>query len=216
MTLTPQSDPMPPADYQLLLPEGWFRVHIAPERREQSVDALVERQFKGIDNAPQIKAQLRQDILRQAARAFDEGGIELYLSLQQAGPFTVPASLLVALALPPQGGRLPALDDIAGRLAAEGKDSREVSVVEIAAGPALRVREEYDPARDRPPTQTEKDAEKDADYALPSVTLDYQVQVPRAEAILLLTFSTPLVQIADAMVDLFDAVAGSLSWTDAA
>ena len=42
------------------------------------------------------------------------------------------------------------------------------------------------------------------------------VQVPRAEAILLLTFSTPLVQIADAMVDLFDAVAGSLSWMDAA
>ncbi|WP_405769032.1 hypothetical protein [Streptomyces sp. NBC_01538] len=212
MTSTPQSDPMPPADYQLLLPEGWFRVHIAPERREQSVDALVERQFKGIDNAPQIKAQLRQDMLRQAARAFEEGGIELYLSLQQAGPLTVPASLLIALGLPPQGGRLPALHDIADRLAVEGKDNREVSVVELAAGPALRVREEYDPARDRPPTEMEKDA----DYALPSVTLNYQVQVPRAEAILLLTFSTPLVQIADAMVDLFDAVAGSLSWMDAA
>ncbi|MGY1500201.1 hypothetical protein ACW4TU_27080 [Streptomyces sp. QTS52] len=212
MTLTPQSDPMPPADYQLLLPEGWFRVNITPERREQSVDALVERQFKGIDNAPQIKAQARQEMLAQAAKAFEEGGIELYLSLQQAGPLTVPASLLVALGFPPQGGRLPALDDIAGRLAAEGKASREVSVVELAAGPALRVRDEYDPARDHPPVPTEKEAE----LALPSVTLDYQVQVPRAEAILLLTFSTPLVQIADAMVDLFDAVAGSLSWTDAA
>ncbi|MDX3747854.1 hypothetical protein [Streptomyces sp. AK08-02] len=212
MTLMPQSDPTPPADYQLLLPEGWFRVHITPERREQSVDALVERQFKGIDNAPQIKAQARQELIGQATRAFDEGGIELYLSLQQAGPLTVPASLLVALGLPPQGGRLPALHDIADRLAAEGKDSREVSVVELAAGPALRIREEYDPARDRPPVA----ADKEAEYALPSVTLDYQVQVPRAEAILLLTFSTPLIQIADAMVDLFDAVAGSLSWTDSA
>ncbi|WP_369033622.1 MULTISPECIES: hypothetical protein [Streptomyces] len=213
MTLTPQSDPMPPADYQLLLPEGWFRVHIDPERRERSVDALVERQFNGIDNAPQIKAQVRQELIDQATKAFDEGGIELYLSLQQAGPLTVPASLLIALGLPPQGGRLPALDDIAGRLAAEGNDSREVSVVELAAGPALRVREEYAPTRDRPPTA---ETQKEADYALPSVTLDYQVQVPRAQAILLLTFSTPLVQIADAMVDLFDAVAGSLSWTDAA
>lgn len=213
MTLTPQSDPMPPADYQLLLPEGWFRVHIDPERRERSVDALVERQFNGIDNAPQIKAQVRQELIDQATKAFDEGGIELYLSLQQAGPLTVPASLLIALGLPPQGGRLPALDDIAGRLAAEGNDSREVSVVELAAGPALRVREEYTPSRDRPPTP---ETQKEADYALPSVTLDYQVQVPRAQAILLLTFSTPLVQIADAMVDLFDAVAGSLSWTDAA
>lgn len=215
MTLTPQGDLMPPADYQLLLPEGWFRVHIEPERRQQSVDALVERQFKGIDNAPQLKAQLRQEMTGQAARAFDEGGIELYLSLQQAGPFTVPASLLVALGLPPQGGRLPALDDIAARLAAEAKDSQEVSVVELPAGPALRIREEYDPARDRQAVKAVK-TEKDADYALPSVTLDYQVQVPRAEAILLLTFSTPLIQIADAMVDLFDAVAGSLSWTDSA
>lgn len=215
MTLTPQGDLMPPADYQLLLPEGWFRVHIEPERRQQSVDALVERQFKGIDNAPQLKAQLRQEMTGQAARAFDEGGIELYLSLQQAGPFTVPASLLVALGLPPQGGRLPALDDIAARLAAEAKDSQEVSVVELPAGPALRIREEYDPARDRQAVKAVK-TEKDADYALPSLTLDYQVQVPRAEAILLLTFSTPLIQIADAMVDLFDAVAGSLSWTDSA
>ncbi|ELP64241.1 hypothetical protein STRTUCAR8_04620 [Streptomyces turgidiscabies Car8] len=212
MTPTAQWDATPPADYQLLLPEGWFRVHIEPERREQSVDALVERQFKGIDNAPQIKAQLRQELIGQATKAFDEGGIELYLSLQQAGPFTVPASLLIALGLPPQGRRLPALDEIAGGLAAEGNDSREVSVVELPAGPALRVREEFNPARDRPPVG----AEKEAEYALPSVTLDYQVQVPRAEAILLLTFSTPLVQIADAMVDLFDAVAGSLSWTEAA
>ncbi|MEU6222615.1 hypothetical protein [Streptomyces sp. NPDC047042] len=210
----------PPADYQLLLPEGWFRVNITPERREQSVDALVERQFKGIDNAPQLKAQVRQEMIGQATRAFEEGGIELYLSLQQAGPLTIPASLLIALGLPPQGGRLPALHDLADRLAAEGKDDREVSVVDLAAGPALRVRESYDPAREagavKAKADTDTDANADADYALPSVTLDYQVQIPRAEAILLLTFSTPLVQIADAMVDLFDAIAGSLSWTDSA
>lgn len=212
MTPTAERDTTPPADYQLLLPEGWFRVHIAPERREQSVDALVERQFKGIDDAPQIKAQVRQEMIGQATKAFEEGGIELYLSLQQAGPFTVPASLLVALGLPPRGGRLPSLNNLADGLAAEGKDSRKVSVVELAAGPALRVREEYDPARDGAAVK----AETGTDYALPSVTLDYQVQIPRAEAILLLTFSTPLVQIADAMVDLFDAVAGSLTWTDAA
>lgn len=37
--------------------------------------------------------------------------------------------------------------------------------------------------------------------------------MPGSGAHLLLTFSTPLVQIADVMVDLFDAVAGSLTWT---
>lgn len=52
------------------------------------------------------------------------------------------------------------------------------------------------------------------DYALPSVTVDYQLRVPRSDMHLLLTFSTPLVQIADAMVELFDAVAGSLVWKE--
>jgi hypothetical protein len=39
----------PPNDYRLLLPEGWFRVDIGPELRERSVDALVSRQFEGVD-----------------------------------------------------------------------------------------------------------------------------------------------------------------------
>ncbi|WP_260474337.1 hypothetical protein [Streptomyces sp. WAC 04229] len=77
------------------MPEGWFRLDIAPERRERSVDALVNRRFEGTDNVPHIKRQLRQDLLAQAAAAFREGGIELCLSLQQAGPLTIPASLLV-------------------------------------------------------------------------------------------------------------------------
>ncbi|MGW7241670.1 hypothetical protein [Streptomyces sp. NPDC054804] len=44
--------------------------------------------------------------------------------------------------------------------------------------------------------------------------MDYQLIVPGSDMHLLLTFSTPLVQIADPMVDLFDAVAGSLTWLE--
>jgi len=199
-TVPDPSAPAPPADYQLLLPEGWFRLDIDPERRERSVDALVERQFRGVDNAPQIKRQLRQEMLAQATTAFEQGGIELYLSLQQAGPFTIPASLLIGLGLPPHGGRLPSLHALADELAADTRGKREVTVVELPAGEALRVREESTPS---------PGAE---DHFLPSVSLDFQVSVPHAQALLLLTFSTPLIQIADAMVELFDAVAGSLSW----
>ncbi|MEF9905648.1 hypothetical protein [Streptomyces sp. P9-A2] len=91
----------PPADYRLLLPEGWFRIPLDPEQRDRSVDALVERQFHGIDNAPHLKEELRADLRHRAAEAHRGGGIELYLSLQEAGPFTVPASLLVSLAPAP-------------------------------------------------------------------------------------------------------------------
>ncbi|MEU0769127.1 hypothetical protein ACWDN6_18730 [Streptomyces albogriseolus] len=171
-----------PVDYELLLPDGWFRIGIEPASRERSVGALVDRRFGGVDDAPHFKRRLRDDLLEQAAAAYDQGGIELYLSMQQAGALTVPASLLVTL-LPP------------GRVS----EAADASVVELAAGTAWRRRGCTDAAPD--------DSE-----ALPSVTLDYQVPVPGTGTHLLLTFSTPLVQIADAMVELFDAVAGSLRW----
>ncbi|WP_037766672.1 hypothetical protein [Streptomyces sp. 142MFCol3.1] len=198
----------PPTDYRLLLPQGWFRVRIDPEGRERSVDALLERQFAGIDNAPHIRQQVRENLLAQAVAAFQDGGIELYISLQDAGSLTIPASLLVTLLPPPPGGTLPTVYELVGLLSADG--DAEVSAVELPTGAAARVR--------RMTGQSDRPAPADlpggTDQVLPSVTLDYQIPVPGAGAHLLLTFSTPLVQIADAMVELFEAVAGSLRWID--
>ncbi|WP_258574458.1 hypothetical protein [Streptomyces shenzhenensis] len=200
--------PASPADYRLLLPDGWFRVRIDPEGRTRSIDALVDRKFEGVDNAPHLKRQLRDELLAQATAAYQDGGIELYLSLQQAGPLTIPASLLVTLVRPAPGTAQPDPAELARRLAA-GMDA-EATVVELAAGTTVRVRR----ATGRPGTPAPAGAPGSADEVLPSVTVDYQLPVPGTAAYLLLTFSTPLLQIADAMVELFDAVAGSLTWLD--
>ncbi|MFF4347709.1 hypothetical protein [Streptomyces sp. NPDC001530] len=208
MTSTPGSSTVPPADYRLLLPEGWFRVRIDPEGRERSVDALLDRQFEGVDNAPHIKRQVREELLAQAAAAFQDGGIELYISLQQAGSLTIPASLLITLLPPPPGGSLPTAHDLEDLLSADGE--AEISAVELSTGTAVRVRR----VTGQPNRPAPAGVPGSTDQALPSVTLDYQLPVPGTGAHLLLTFSTPLVQIADAMVELFDAVAGSLRWTD--
>ncbi|MGW1216238.1 hypothetical protein ACWD5F_42065 [Streptomyces sp. NPDC002499] len=200
----------PPADYQLLLPDGWFRVRIDPDGRERSVDALVDRQFEGVDNAPHLKRQARESLRAQAVAAYRDGGIELYLSLQQAGPLTIPASLLITLVPPVPGGSLPTAPDLAARLSADGDG--EVSVVELPAGTAVRVRR----TTGGPDRSAPTGAPGSPDEALASITLDYQLPVPATDAHLLLTFSTPLIQIGDAMVELFDAVAGSLTWLDGA
>ncbi|MER6532665.1 hypothetical protein ABT215_02350 [Streptomyces sp900105755] len=197
-----------PADYRLLLPDGWFRVRIDPEGREGSVDALVDRQFVGVDNAPHLKRQLRDELLAQATAAYRDGGIELYLSLQQAGPLTIPASLLITLLRPEPGTAQPHPAELAGRLSADM--AADATVLELAAGTAVRVRR----ATGQPGTPAPAGAPGSVDEALPSVTVDYQLPVPGTTAHLLLTFSTPLLQIADAMVELFDAVAGSLTWLD--
>ncbi|MFF5143912.1 hypothetical protein ACFY6U_29980 [Streptomyces sp. NPDC013157] len=200
--------PASPADYRLLLPDGWFRVRIDPEGRERSIDALVDRKFEGVDNAPHLKRQLRDELLAQATAAYRDGGIELYLSLQQAGPLTIPASLLITLLHPAPGTAQPDPTELARRLSADM--DAEATVVELAAGTAVRVRRETG----QPDTLAPAGAPGSADEVLPSVTVDYQLPVPGSAAHLLLTFSTPLLQIADAMVELFDAVAGSLTWLD--
>lgn len=197
-----------PSDYRLLLPDGWFRVDIDPESRERSVDALVGRRFAGVDNAPHLKRQLRDRLLAQATSAYQDGGIELYLSLQQAGSLTIPASLLITLLRPTARTTLPDAAELARHLSA-GRPG-ETTVTELAAGTAVRVRRKTG----QPNTPAPAEAAGSPDEVLPSVTLDYQLPVPRSEAHLLLTFSTPLLQIADAMVDLFDAIAGSLTWVD--
>ncbi|MEU4166002.1 hypothetical protein AB0F46_03830 [Streptomyces sp. NPDC026665] len=201
----------PPSDYQLLLPDGWFRIELEPERRRQSADALVNRQFNGVDNEPRLRRLLQQELLERATNAFDQGGLELYISLQRAGTLTIPASLLITL-IPPirLRERFPSLRELAAELEAEGDERRTISLVEFGAGTAMKVRVDSDASDVRAP-MANASRENEID-PLPSVTVDYQLGVPRSDMSLLLTFSTPLVQIGDAMVELFDAVAGSLRW----
>ncbi|RKN45550.1 hypothetical protein [Streptomyces hoynatensis] len=47
----------------------------------------------------------------------------------------------------------------------------------------------------------------------PSTVLDFFVPVPRSGAWLVLTFSTPLPEIADAQVELFDALTHTPRWS---
>ncbi|WP_437071070.1 hypothetical protein [Streptomyces sp. enrichment culture] len=196
---------VPPRDYQLMLPDGWFRILLDPRHRERSVKALVNKRFSGADDAPNLRRQLQQELLHQATKAYEEGGIELYISLQRAGALTIPASLLITL-VPARNAEsaLPSPQALADELQGTESDGRSVSVVELAAGTAVRVR--VDPVEGR--------TQATIGDALPSVTVTYQLRVPGSEAHLLLSFSTPLVKIADAMVELFDAVAGSLVWKE--
>jgi hypothetical protein len=72
----------------------------------------------------------------------------------------------------------------------------------IAAGPVLRRRRTVRPGADDPGQE------------LPRSVVDYWVPVPGDGGLLQLSFSTPMPeQLAEAMVELFDAVTASLRWT---
>lgn len=176
-----------PSDYQLTVPEGWVRVDLQPGVREPALARLVDRQFRGVDNAPQLKEQARDQFLRVAQYAYNNGGLELYVSLQTAAGLPLPASLVVTLTPPPDKETLRVPPDRLAESLADG--GGRVTLVDLPAGPAVRVRRQAE-----------------------SATLDIHVTVPESGSYLILSFSTPLNQLADAMADLFDSIAGTLRW----
>jgi len=177
-----------PSDYLLILPEGWFRIDLEPGNREKAVAALAERQFHGVDNAPHLKAEARQNLMATADDAFRNGGIDLYVSLQTAAGFPLSAALVVTLAPAPERERVMVSPPrLAETLAAPG---RRVTIMNLPAGQAVRV------LRKDPPV----------------TNLDVHIPIPGSGAYLLLSFCTPLAPLADALTGMFDAIAGTLRW----
>ncbi|MFD5648897.1 hypothetical protein [Streptomyces sp. NPDC127039] len=193
--------PSPPTDYNVVVPDGWFQLALEPDDRDRGIVALAELTFRGQDNAPHLKKQFMQDLQRKAKDAYQVGGTELYLSTMTVGPVPLASSLLISV---PGPGEWPETSDaaaLAEHLAGRRRDE-EISVVELtAAGRAVRHRrrEAPDPARQSGNT-------------LPTTTLAYYVPIPATTRWLLLNFSTPIDQLADQMVALFDTVAGTLHW----
>lgn len=189
---TPGADPYAPAaGYRLVVPDGWFAVDLDPGRRERSVAALVKRQFAGIDNAPHLKAQAREQLLAQTLAAKAAGGLEMFLSLDPVAGIPLAASLVIFL-VPASGGHWVTAADLARSLMGE---ERRVTVVELPAGQAVRTA-----GRRSSPGEPE------------SATLEVFIPVPHNGEWLLLSFATPVSPLVPALSKLFDAICATLRW----
>ena len=202
--------------YRLVVPDDWFTVDLAPERRERAVTALTERQFAGLDNAPHLKAQARQDLLDQAEAAYAAGGLEMFLSLQRVADIPIPASLVIFATPAPEtdpnrieanGTGADAIGALTRELTGRGQ---QVHMVDLPAGPAVRA---VPPA----PEETPGDAAGETAGAAPeqtppSPTLEVFVPVPGGPGWLLLSFAAPLSPLAPALFRLFDAICTTLRW----
>ncbi|MCW2581864.1 MAG: hypothetical protein JWQ53_654, partial [Klenkia sp.] len=189
-------DPAPPATpgrYRLTVPEGWWAINLGPTRAEANVAALVDHQWRGVDDAPHLKAEARAALLRQAQDAADAGGLQLFLSVGTLGGIPLSASLLVS-AVP-----LAAPDELTD-LAQHGRASgRDVTQVDLPAGAAVRTFWRQPPGDDDP-------------SGLVTTCLDLHLAVPRAPQVLVLQFRTPMEPLAEVLVEVFDAIAGTLRW----
>ncbi len=159
------------------------------------MNALIRRQFAGVDDQPILRRKAEEQLLGTATAGVEQGGVVLYLSFLEAGGIPLSASLLVSRL----HRRFDGLDAVAA-LAGSG----EVELMTLPAGRAARL------VRRERSKQSRKLGSEFED-----TVVEYFVPVPDRDEVLMLTFSTPLEPIADAMVGLFDAVAGTLRWQKA-
>lgn len=199
----------PPSDYNVIVPDGWFQLPLAPEDRDRGIIALADQQFRGVDNAPHIKKQFMRELQRKAKDAYNVGGTELYISTLTVGPLPLSSSLLISIPGPDEWPKISDPEALAEHLATkagsgetEAEAEAEVGVVTLAAaGRAVRQRR-----RDAP------DPSSQLGNTLPNTLVTYYVPIPATKSWLLLNFSTPMDPLADQMVELFDVVAGTLHW----
>jgi len=180
--------------FGLITPEDWFRIPLLPEeRRAASVSALIKRQFAGVDDQPVLRRQAEEQLLGAAEAGVAQGGVVLYLSFLEAAGIPLSASLLISRV----HQRFDTLDAVSAL-----RDKGEAALVQLpGAGRA---------ARRRRSERTRESRRLGTEFA--DTIVEYFVAVPDRDEVLMLTFSTPLEPIADSMVELFDAVAGTLRW----
>ena len=191
-----------PVDFNLVVPEDWARLRLGDGLRED-VDRLVDTLTRQRPDRDSLAPELRTLLLRSAQQAHqDPHAVEVYLSMTRVAGFPLAASLAVAI-LPP--GRLGAREgDVLLSVAAEWAARGEVETVELPAGPALRLRRTEGVSL--PGHESER---------VSSLVAQYAVVVPGSSGCVMLSFGSPLGEVAEAMFAVFDAVAGSLRWVHA-
>ncbi|WP_326594530.1 hypothetical protein [Streptomyces sp. NBC_01803] len=190
----------------MITPPEWFRIPLRSQaKRERSVRALVDLTYPSRDEHAARRHELREMLSTMVDRAADRDGIELYLSTHAALGVPVPASLLVLVepgdsAWPSQ----PPVGLLADGLRATYGERAHVSTVELPCGPAVRCRRQE---------MGDDAVELGQPADRPTTVLDLYLPRPESTAWLLLSFSTPVPELADAQVELFDAIASTFRWS---
>lgn len=179
-----------------------------PVERTQAVTDLIKHQFYGIEDRPLLKADARRTLLAQADQAAKAGARLLALSVAPYAGVPVPASLLVHWIDVPQ-------DESGSGLLQELQDS-----MTPPAGTALPAGESLDIGRMPPGPalrhvhNTAGKLEEGSDPA-PSLGANYWIERPDGTGLVQLAFATPLVELRESMLGLFDAIVETLRWIPA-
>lgn len=194
----PQARHQSAAGVGLLLPASWWTIGLTDEHgRRASIAHLVDQQIGRGDERAALRADTRKHLQASADDAAAAGGRLMAISLMQAGGVPVPATMTLY--------RLPGADltgqgvaqlEAVMRPGTEGSDSLDLA--DGPLGPVLRrVR--------RRPGPKDLGAER-----LTMLTVDYWLDPEDGQGLVYLVFSSPIGQVEEPLLALFDAIMGSI------
>ena len=186
--------------FRIAAPANWFTLDLNPTTYRENITSLIEQRLGSGPEHEQARRDLFELLDRFTSDAIDQGAIQAFLLSDKIGDRPLAASLVCTVAATPE---TPVLDDIAAgmRSAAKRGSHSEVKIVELPSGLAVRTR-----------GRRKAHVPIDSTPAIEVEMVQYFLAVPGRDALLLLSFSTPDLVIVGAIVELFDAMAASLSW----
>ncbi|HWC14900.1 MAG TPA: hypothetical protein VG929_09930 [Actinomycetota bacterium] len=189
--------------FRLAAPDNWFTLDLDPATYRSNIRAMIDERIREGPEHAEAREELFDLMERFTSDAIENGAIQAFLLSGVIGERPVAASLMCTLAPTPEP---PVLHDVASglrRAAGRGtQNHHDIVQVELPAGPAVRTRGR----------RTGEVPVGSAGSPIEVESLQYVLAVPGRDALLLLNFSTPDIMLSDTYVELFDAMAATLSW----
>lgn len=190
--------------FSLRLPQTWFDFDVWRATRTGEITRMVDRRIAELPELRPHRSAILRGLRQLAAEAERRGAVYGAASADRAGDDALLASLMVFTTRGMPEPALNTVEAIAAQITAVPRsgrrlDWRDVTLVEMAAGRAVRV---------RAVTTTSADGTA----ALPAVSMQTLIPVPGSERILDVALTSPQLSLAEALLDLFDAISSTLAW----
>lgn len=195
------------AGFAVTVPPSWFELDLAPATRDRALSALVEQRVRDQPELREHRSTVSRLLRQQARAAWDSGARFCACMVEPADEGPITASVTVSVVPGPLGVRpggqeqLDALlAPLAPKTAAHDDDTwRRVAAVELPDGVQAA----------RAWGVEDVDLPQDAGWVR-VVSLLQLVPVPGTDRVLVLACSSPVLPLADALIDLFHAVSDTL------
>lgn len=190
--------------FSFLVPDDWWRIPLVDEQeRSASINRLVDQQCAAIDDAEELRQQLKQELTATAEVATVFGGVVMAIHLASINNKPVTATMTCYdlsgfLSLPPQIDPATVLNDFVG----DGHEQQETKSTSAAWEKVPR----SDVIAYRKEAVTSESDQTDEDRArVPQLLVTY-MQIVKDFGLVQTVFTSPNIQGRDSWIPMFDAM----------